>query len=75
MKPRDGKVLLMLKPDSTRFVVHLLYDITLKTIAHLGIGTGNLVAFLIELKRVKTKLDGVGPIDNRPSPDKLQHFV
>ena len=21
------------------------------------------------------KLDGVGPIDNRPSPDKLHHFV
>ena len=21
------------------------------------------------------KLDGVGPIDNRPSTDKLQHFV
>ena len=22
-----------------------------------------------------TKLDGVGPIDNRPSTDKLHHFV
>ena len=22
-----------------------------------------------------TKLDGVGPVDNRPSTDKLQHFV
>ena len=21
------------------------------------------------------KLDGVGPVDNRPSPDKLNHFV
>ena len=21
------------------------------------------------------KLDGVGPVDNRPSTDKLQHFV
>ena len=21
------------------------------------------------------KLDGVGPVDNRPSPDKLHHFV
>ena len=21
------------------------------------------------------KLDGVGPIDNRPSPDRLHHFV
>ena len=23
----------------------------------------------------KKKLDGVGPVDNRPSPDKLHHFV
>ena len=23
----------------------------------------------------KEKLDGVGPVDNRPSPDKLHHFV
>ena len=22
-----------------------------------------------------TKLDGVGPVDNRPSTDKLHHFV
>ena len=21
------------------------------------------------------KLDGVGPVDNRPSPDKLHHFA
>ena len=24
---------------------------------------------------LREKLDGVGPIDNRPSTDKLQHFV
>jgi hypothetical protein len=24
---------------------------------------------------VKKKLDGVGPVDNRPSTDKLHHFV
>ena len=28
---------------------------------------------IISLK--KEKLDGVGPIDNRPSSDKLHHFV
>ena len=26
-------------------------------------------------KLVKNKLDGVGPVDNRPSTDKLHHFV
>ena len=26
-------------------------------------------------KEVVEKLDGVGPVDNRPSTDKLQHFV
>ena len=26
-------------------------------------------------KHFVDKLDGVGPIDNRPSVDKLQHFV
>ena len=25
--------------------------------------------------QVENKLDGVGPVDNRPSPDKLHHFV
>ena len=25
--------------------------------------------------RMKMKLDGVGPVDNRPSPDKLHNFV
>ena len=24
---------------------------------------------------ITTKLDGVGPVDNRPSTDKLHHFV
>ena len=24
---------------------------------------------------IKKKLDGVGPVDNRPSTDKLHHFV
>ena len=28
-----------------------------------------------EASRDATKLDGVGPVDNTPSPDKLQHFV
>ena len=23
----------------------------------------------------RIKLDGVGPVDNRPSPDELHHFV
>ena len=27
------------------------------------------------IKSIKTKLDGVGPVDNRPSIDKLQNFV
>ena len=29
------------------------------------------------LKKIRfvTKLDGVGPVDNRPSTDKLHHFV
>ena len=26
-------------------------------------------------KEVDRKLDGVGPVDNRPSTDKLHHFV
>ena len=26
-------------------------------------------------KYIKKKLDGVGPVDNRPSTDKLDHFV
>ena len=25
--------------------------------------------------KTKTKLDGVGPVDNRPSTNKLHHFV
>ena len=25
--------------------------------------------------KLLSKLDGVGPVDNRPSPDKLNHFV
>ena len=30
---------------------------------------------LKEVSQSNNKLDGVGPIDNRPSPDKLHHFV
>ena len=30
---------------------------------------------VLEVKESQKKLDGVGPVDNRPSTDKLQHFV
>ena len=30
---------------------------------------------LIIRRRSAVKLDGVGPVDNRPSTDKLHHFV
>ena len=29
----------------------------------------------ITMVYMKKKLDGVGPVDNRPSTDKLHHFV
>ena len=34
----------------------------------------NGVLFLFKYQ-LNNKLDGVGPVDNRPSPDKLQYFV
>ena len=35
-------------------------------------GAGALLLLLLGLEH---KLDGVGPVDNRPSPDKLHYFV
>ena len=36
----------------------------------------NISLVFNDLKKVQnTKLYGVGPVDNRPSPDQLHHFV
>ena len=39
--------------------------------------TKTIVAYktLRDIKSSRIKLDGVGPVDNRPSPTKLHHFV
>ena len=29
----------------------------------------------LHMHQIPCKLDGVGPVDNRPSTDKLHHFV
>ena len=36
---------------------------------------GVVLVYMFFTLHFKKKLDGVGPVDNRPSNDKLQHFV
>ena len=42
---------------------------------HLGLGGVSGEELVTAQLLICSKLDGVGPVDNRPSTDKLHHFV
>ena len=53
---------------------YILYPPNLGNMAKINISI-NLIAYSCRYLILLYKLDGVGLIDNRPSTDKLQHFV
>ena len=48
--------------------------ICLSRIDQTGKGAG-LIILLRKIRQTTKKLDGVGPVDNRPSSNKLKNFV